>query len=444
MPGVDVRQKEKMSPRSRSSKASKAFVREIGGLHFLFWAFLIVAVGRAGDLIPGLASVHLEKVVVALALIPLVKAWKQLPRLETSTKPLARTALCLVCLAVVLAPLSIWPGATRAFLLKFIPVLITAFVLAFKVSDSWRAVKGSLLALVISGLILSVSAVSGYHGGRADAADSMYDPNDLAYVLVAVLPLAFGFVLCASSLRKRLIYIGIALCIAVAALLTGSRGGLLALGLLLVAMVLLPVRAPRTSTVAQGISLGKRMLVILLCVAIAPLVWSHLPNSVTARFATLTHPKAGYNWDPHDVTGRREIWKRGIIALERNPLGYGIGAYPMVDLRFGGRFMAPHNSFLEIAVELGVLGFVLFVRMYMLAWRALRRVRRELAGRDSLSKEGQEQIIFSKLIQFSLMATVVAGFFLSKAYPVELWVMFGLTIAISGVVARSVARQGSP
>lgn len=435
---------KRSTPWTGSNRVSSAILdkSEIGALHYGFWAFLIVAVGRAGDLIPGLASVHLEKIVVALTLIPLVKAWKRLPRLDDSTRPLARNALCLLALAVILAPFSIWPGATRAFLLQFIPVLITACVLAFKVSDNWRAVKGSMLALVLSGLILSVTAISGYHGGRADAGGNMYDPNDLAYVLVAVLPLAFGFVLCATSLRRRLLFGGIALCLAVAALLTGSRGGLLALGVLVVCVILSPVRAPRRGSFAKRIPITKRLTIIFIGVALSLLIWNHLPSSVTERFSTLTTPEAGYNWNPDDVTGRREIWKRGITALKHDPLGYGIGAYPMVDLRFGGRFMAPHNSFLEIGVELGVLGFALFVRMYILSWRLLGRLRRGSAGKDDLPLEKQEQQTFAKLLQLSLITTAIAGFFLSKAYPVELWVIFGLTMALAGVNRRQMVEQG--
>jgi O-antigen ligase len=414
---------------------------EVGALHYGFWAFLIVAVGRLGNFIPGLASVHLEKVIVILTLIPLVRAWNQLPPLDKWTKPLAINALWFLGLAVILAPLSIWPGATRAFLLQVAPVLITAYVLAFKVSDSWRAVRGSILAMVLSGLILSVSAVSGYHGGRADAAGSMYDPNDLAYVLVTVLPLAFGFALGSTSVPKRLVFAGITLCFVVAALLTGSRGGLLALGAIVVSTILSPVRAPGKLPVTARMPMTKRIVIILLSVAVALVVWNHLPRPVTERFATITHPKAGYNWDPNDVVGRREIWKRGITALEHDPIGYGIATYPMVDLRFGGRFMAPHNSFLEIAVELGVLGAVLFVRMYMLAWRLMAKVRKELAERRALSREEQEQLMFAKLLQRSLVATLVAGFFLSKAYPIELWVIFGLVIALSSVVASD--REGA-
>lgn len=424
--------------RTRSMKSVGAILgkSEIGALHYGFWAFLLVAVGRAGDLIPGLGSVHLEKVIVALTLIPLVKAWRVLPKLDESTKPMAKNAFAFLALAIVLAPFSIWPGATRAFLIQFVPVLITACILAFKASDSWRALRGSMLALVASGLILSVSALSGYHGGRADAGGGMYDPNDLAYVLVTVLPLAFGFSLSCRSPLQRWFFAGVALCLAIAALLTGSRGGLLALAALLVLVVLSPVRAPGKRSFGVRVPLRKRVVVILMGVAVSLVVWNHLPRPITERFATITSPETGYNWDPNDVVGRREIWKRGITALEHDPIGYGLGAYPMVDLKFGGRFMAPHNSFLEIAVELGILGLVLFVRMYILAWRLLSEQRRKLADKNVLSRERQEQLMFAKLMQFSLVATLVAGFFLSKAYPIELWVVFGLTIGLAGLSAR--------
>ena len=57
----------------------------------------------------------------------------------------------------------------------------------------------------------------------------------------------------------------------------------------------------------------------------------------------------------------------------RRPVGYGVDTFQMVDMRMGGKFRAPHNSYLEVLVELGFLGLLLFIRMYVLSWRALQK-----------------------------------------------------------------------
>src|SRR4029077_638825 len=85
-----------------------------------------------------------------------------------------------------------------------------------------------------------------------------------------------------------------------------------------------------------------------------------------------------YNMDVENKTGRSGIWKRNFQAALRRPVGYGIDSFQMVDLRNGGMFKAPHNSYLQVLVELGFLGLWLFVRMYLLSWAALQRVRQSL------------------------------------------------------------------
>ena len=90
--------------------------------------------------------------------------------------------------------------------------------------------------------------------------------------------------------------------------------------------------------------------------------------------------------DTTNSDSRSAIWERGITAAVRRPVGYGVDTFQMVDVRMGGKFRAPHNTYLEVLVELGFLGLLLFIRMYVLSWRALQRVRKRLLA-AAASKE---------------------------------------------------------
>ena len=103
-----------------------------------------------------------------------------------------RSASLLVALAVITLPISIWPGKSVAFLYQQLPVLVASVVIVYKLSYSWRAIRGTFMALAVAGTILMATALLGYAGGRAQV-DSMYDTNDLAYVLVTVFPIAVAF-----------------------------------------------------------------------------------------------------------------------------------------------------------------------------------------------------------------------------------------------------------
>ena len=102
--------------------------------------------------------------------------------------------------------------------------------------------------------------------------------------------------------------------------------------------------------------------------------------------------------------------------------------------------MAPHNSYVEAMVELGVVGFALFIRMYVLAWRGLERTRRTLIDGKLVSDEQREQAVFARTLQLSLAGNAVAGFFLSMTYATVLWVTFGICMALIALANR--AAQG--
>jgi hypothetical protein len=84
------------------------------------------------------------------------------------------------------------------------------------------------MALAVAGTILMATALRGYAGGRA-VVDSMYDTNDLAYVLVTVFPIAVAFTIVSKSTRRRLTWAAIVLGMVITILLTSSRGGFLGL-----------------------------------------------------------------------------------------------------------------------------------------------------------------------------------------------------------------------
>jgi putative inorganic carbon (hco3(-)) transporter len=400
---------------------------KFGVLEYGFWAFLIIAIGRVGELLG--TSLPLVKITLALPIIIRVARWKSLPRLSVSATPLARTAGWLIVLAVLVTPTSVWPGKSVIFLTQDVPVLIATTSLAYVMSRSWRSVRGTLLALVLSGLILARAALSGYSGGRASTA-TMYDPNDLAYLLVTLLPLAIGFVITSKATLWRMIYAGVAAVLLIGLLLTQSRGGLLGLIAVGAFMILAPIRAPEKDAWVAAKKRRIRIAAVFAVLCLSVVIWSQLPQDAQQRFATLLDLSHDYNLDPDDPTARGQIWNRGVRATIARPLGYGPESFAMVDWKFGGRFFAPHNSYLEVAVELGVVGLILFLRMYVLAWRGLKRIRTTLMARESLSHEQGEVLTFARLLQFSLVGNAVAGFFLSMAYASVLWTIFGICMAV--------------
>ena len=403
-----------------------------GALEYGYWAFLAIAIGRVGELVPGLGSVPLGKMALALPLFLALTRRKQLPELAAQARPLARNGMWLVAIAVLLTPFSVWSGASRVFLLQELPVLISTVILAYVMCRSWRTVRGTLMALVFSGLILARAALSAYTGGRA-ATDTMYDTNDLAYLLVTVFPLSIGFLITSKTRLWWVINAGIGAILLGALLLTQSRGGLLGLAAVVAGLIFMPINARESGGKKKG---PNRFLLSLGVLLLSAVVWSQLPPAARERFATVLDLGNDYNLDPNNNTSRGQIWTRGVHATLARPIGYAPRTFNMVEWRYGGQFYAPHNSIVQAMVELGIPGLFLFLRMYFLAWRGLQRSRRHLLSRQSLSNEQKDQLVFARILQVSLVGNIVAGFFLSMAYANLLWTTFGICMALIAIAAR--------
>ena len=400
-----------------------------GMMEYCFWAFILIAVGRLGELVPGLAALPLGKISLGLALLRLIIRWHKMPEKTPAIKKLAKTAVWLLVVAILCCPFSIWPGASLQFLVQQLPTLLATIIITHCMCRSWRLVRGTLLVVTLSGLVLARAALSSYSGGRAEA-NTMYDTNDLAYVLVTVLPIVLAFAITARTTVKRVIFIGIGGVILGALLLTQSRGGFLGLLLVVFLVCCMQIRAPK-----EGRK-NRKFLSLFLMVVLGVLVWTQLPHDARERFATVLSLSNDYNLDPTNDKSRGQIWTRGFHATMDRPVGYGPWAFGMVDYKYGGRMMAPHNSYMEALVELGVLGLILFVRMYVLSWRGLARARARLIAGKNGSGDQEEQIVFARALQISLAGNAVAGFFLSMTYATVLWLAFGLSMALMSLVDR--------
>jgi O-antigen ligase len=405
---------------------------KVRGLGIAYAVFLLISIGRIGELVPGLASLPLAKITMGIGVILLIVKWKRLPKLPAVATPFYRTALALVALAVVTAPYSVWPGMTFQFLTLQLPVMAAAMIVCCKISYTWDILLGIMRILVVAAVALALAAVLLFHGGRASAGVS-YDSNDLAYVMVSTLPLALAFALTAKTRRRRLINAGVCALLLLALLLTSSRGGLFGLVAMLAVMVLMPLKRPQ-----GGKSRNRIVFPVVGLVCASMLVWAYLPAETREHFSTILQLSNDYNMDTTNLDSRGSIWKRGFTAAMQRPVGYGVNSFQMVDLRMGGHFRAPHNSYLQMLVELGFLGLLLFLWMYVLSWRALQRVRKSLLGVAPGEKHDQ-MLVFARMLQVALIGNAVSGFFLSMSYVTLLWVLFAVVIACASVVDSTLA-----
>ena len=174
-----------------------------------------------------------------------------------------------------------------------------------------------------------------------------FDPNDLSFYLNLAIPLATYLGFRASSARSMvfyLLYIPVAI---IAILLTASRSGAfgLAVALLFVFYHL------------RGVTLGWRLAGILLFVGAAWAALTWVPQASLARISTLGAEVRGGT-----LNERLDIWAAGFQVFAAHPvLGVGAGTFSQAVESILGEPRAPHNAFLAIAVEGGLVGLCLWL-----------------------------------------------------------------------------------
>jgi O-antigen ligase len=136
-------------------------------------------------------------------------------------------------------------------------------------------------------------------------------------------------------------------------------------------------------------------------------------------------------------TGRVMVWQNGLKMIAAYPLtGVGISCFNIAHADFSGTNIniSPHNSFLQIAAELGIPGLLLFLVIIFTSIVAARRVRR-------LTREGkipEELWWLAAAIEISFIGFIVSASLLTHAYSPIFCFLTGISASL---VARYQAAE---
>ena len=234
--------------------------------------------------------------------------------------------------------------------------------------QSVREVRG--LVTVLLGMGVFEAAIGLYQflwGGRARPTGTFFNANFFASYEMAVFAVAFGL-LCYRRQTEGLRWETPLLWLTAGAvtgvfILAQSRGALLAF----VAAV----------ACVGCYRFGKPFLAVIVLGLVAGAL---VQNPLQQRVLTVG------SHDPYAYT-RLAIWKNSLERIIDHPWGVGLGLYKYTSFqyrfpvesaiaRYGKRAESAHNEYLQMAVELGVLGLVLFlVGVALLGWEIRETLR---------------------------------------------------------------------
>jgi len=380
--------------------------------------FMCVAVGRLPELFPFLKPLHLGRVTLVAALVSVMLNWKDSSPMFGSL--IAKRVIALALIAVLSATYSIWGSRTILFLQNDLLVIVLLFFLVYKTATNQKTFGFYVLVFAAIVAVMSVLALLSSAGGRVSFSQS-YDPNDIGLVLLTSSALLFG--ICTDkAVPQRTALLAISLLGFSSVLATQSRGAFL--GLCAVAIFfMLATRDVRE----KGFYRFPGFRVLAIIVVVVGIVLALTPESSWDRILTVFELESDYNTSTE--RGRVAIWERGMEAFLQSPWGVGGGAYQAADMRAGGSYMTAHNSFLQIAVELGVVGLLIYLSIYKQIWSITRRLLLADGERVNGSILCPSSGAIALGVRASLIGFSVSGFFLSMAYGRIFFAMLGMVAA---------------
>lgn len=407
------------STKSTAVSERPAIVRRGHLLSYIgLFIFTVLVYFRPYELIPALKGTSSMAFWVAVATL-LIFVPSQL-NFEGRLIPHIREAYLVLLLAVAaLLSVPFADDPNRAWLTcsDFLKVVVMFIVMVSVVRTPKRL--GGLLFLVLAvSCYLGFDAIGKYRAGEfaydgyrvAGGLGNLFqNPNDLALHLVTIFPIAVALLLFTRNIFLKLLYAGIGVLMLVTIVLTYSRGGFLGL-VAGVAVLTWKLQKRHRKTVLAAVVLFGVTFILL------------APSQYSARVTNL-------GGDDSSIARKDDIVRSAIVALRHPLLGIGMDNYV---LRSTGNH-ATHNSYTQVAAEMGIPAAVLYILFLVASLKRLKRIERETAS----SRKTRRWYYVAVGLQAALGAYMVSSFFASVAYLWYVYYLVGYAVALDHFLPAS-------
>lgn len=244
---------------------------------------------------------------------------------------------------------------------KIIMIVICLYCQSYTKWEKKLLLLGSCVVSVLIFLFMVLGRNVGYYSDRLTVAvfGVVQDPNYMGLLFVPPMAVAVTNFTKHKSVMMRILCGGLAGICLYCVMTTGSRGALL--GLIVVVIV---------CVINRFKSLGAKILFCAVMLAVAVILYGFiltlLPTHIAVRFTLqdILRTRGTHRWD---------IWMDAFRIMRESPhmllLGFGVSASQ--NLLFDG--WAAHNFFIQLLLELGIVGLGLFVWFFWIWYRRLRK-----------------------------------------------------------------------
>ena len=312
----------------------------------------------------------------------------------------------------------------RSFL-AFLQAFFTFFFISNMVDSDkllWRLIYGIyfIVLIVLTYWLLQFSRSFNFttmifSGVMERAASTETDPNVWAMVLVGILPLTIVFFKKNNTWFLKILFAIFGLIFTVGTLLTMSRAGIIALGIIVFLIFIRNVKF-------------KLLGVILFTLFITGLIIV-LPSYLRFRYGTIFFGGLGRDYS---FWLRFTLLKAGIDVFLKHPFtGVGLGNFIAHATKYTLVPKVVHNSYLEIATGTGIIGLVLFLTILIKATLTFSRVQPHFRKRKQIWLAE-----LSKHLQIGFIGMLICATFISVPFYPAIWAIIGISVALEQIAHK--------
>jgi putative inorganic carbon (hco3(-)) transporter len=351
---------------------------------------------RPGDIIPGLANLHLAKITAFIAVLALLMGANRSKRLPVENKII----FAMFGWMVLTIPFAWWRGGSFGVVFfEFSRVLIVTLTLTLTVTRMVELRRLILMQALGVGLmtIAAVIVNNRTQGRLAGVGDALLsNPNDLAMNVALNWPLCLVFFLTGRGIAKKMFWAVAMLVMIYALIATYSRAGFMALTIAILFCLW-----------DFGIRGRRAYLLVVAAVCLMGMV-AVAPGNYIKRLETLVGKFQEGDYDRGSAEARKEILIRSLAITATHPVfGIGPGNFPA----YTGLWRVTHNTYTQLSSECGIPALLLFLFLLRRSFLNLRYLRKMPRGTDK-----EEIRLYGSALTASFAAYLVGAFFSSSAY----------------------------
>ena len=229
----------------------------------------------------------------------------------------------------------------------FVLALFLVTLHTVKLFDKEKILYIVALFFIIIGMVYIALISQSILAGRARGSIGIGGPNVTTRILF--FSLISGLYMYKS--RQIVLYLIFSALMFIGIVVVGSRGGMVAAFICLAIMLFIEICKFKLIRI-KGFFSMKKIIGALSVIYIFSLFSEYIGRVFESRFMNLLVNKVHY-------AGRDVLYERSMQLIVEKPIfGYGINGYTVMT---GGNY--PHNIFLEIMLDIGVTGMIIFVPM---------------------------------------------------------------------------------